>query len=395
MALEGKSTEHSGKRLIVLCFSMGAAMSAYFAGATLVPLYAVAAEMSPALIGFLVALTYLAPLALGIPIGRSIDSRGAKPHMVVGIALLAMLPVAVVALPSVATLAALQVAFGLGQILLMLSGQSLAASIGTENDRNRNFGWYTMAVSGGQLVGPLLAGFTADALGLQHTFAVCTLMAIVGLIFALLVSNSGTALDGGFGSAGVMREIHQLWKKPTVRFAMVGSSTVLLVLAVNQGFLPLVLSEHSASTVAMMFSLQGLAALATRPFLNRLSRAFHSQETLLTAVVVLVALGMVLISVSGTLWPVVVAMILVGIGSGVSQPLSMVMVLGVVERSRRGIALGFRISANRLAQLGGPLIMGVVATAGSVGLSYALMAVMAPVAIATVRGRGGREDPLA
>lgn len=364
-------------------------MSAYFAGATLVPLYAVEAGESPALIGFLVSLTFLGPLILAIPIGRLIDRRGARPHMLIGALLLATMPIPVILAPSTLTIASFQIGYGLGQILLMLSGQSLAASIGSDKDRTRNFGWYTMAVSGGQLIGPLIAGIGAGLAGLHLGFAGCTVAALIGLAVVLVLRIRESESTTLYEKLAVRSEISHLWNNRTIQFAMAASSVVLLTLAVNQGLLPIILQERSATTVAAMFSLLGLASMATRPFLNRLSRGAPSNGFLLAAVVLIVAFGTLMIAGGSNLWTVATAMTLLGAGSGISQPLSMVMVLSEIERRHRGLALGFRITANRLAQLLGPALVGLIASLAGLTFAYVSVALLGPILVIVSRLRGG------
>jgi MFS family permease len=365
-------------------------MSGYFAGATLVPLFAVEAGLGTAVIGFLVSLTFLAPLLLAIGIGRSIDRRGARPHMLAGALLIAALPVPVLLWPSAVTLAALQVALGLGQILIMLSGQSLVAAIGAAADRTRFFGWYTMSVSGGQLLGPLLAGLATSTLGLRYAFAVGTLAATVGLLVASTLRVDEGDKRGNYEATSIRSQIRELWGNPTVRFAMAASSIVLLTLAVNQGFLPVLMQAHPPSLIAVLFSLQGLASMATRPFLDRLSRAAPSRGALLLGVVLLVMVGTAMFVASSHLWVLVTAMLVLGAGSGISQPLSMVMVLDEVEPRRRGLALGFRISANRLAQVSGPAVFGLVASTAGLTASYLSLVVLGPVLLWVLRARTAR-----
>src|SRR5690606_29580403 len=175
---------------------------------------------------------------------------------------------------------------------------------------------------------------------------------------------------GVYEGSGLRSQIRELWGNPVVKFAMAGSSVVLLTQAVNQGFLPVLLQAHPASLIATLFSLQGLSSMAMRPFLDRLSRIAPSRSTLLMVVVVLVMLGTAITVISSRIWTMVIAMLVLGAGSGISQPLSMVMVLDEVEPRRRGLALGFRISANRLAQVSGPAVFGLVASTAGLTTSY-------------------------
>src|SRR5690606_41618945 len=107
-------------------------------------------------------------------------------------------------------------------------------------------------------------------------------------------------------------------------------------------------------------------------------------------VVGLVMLGTAITVISSRIWTMVIAMLVLGAGSGISQPLSMVMVLDEVEPRRRGLALGFRISANRLAQVSGPAVFGLVASTAGLTASYLSLVVLGPVMLWVLRARTAR-----
>src|SRR5690606_32899566 len=62
--------------------------------------------------------------------------------------------------------------------------------------------------------------------------------------------------------------------------------------------------------------------------------------------------------------------ILTGLGLGITQPLTMVIATDSVPRSQHGVAMGVRLGGNRLAQLVGPWVVGVVAEWGGYGSAF-------------------------
>lgn len=356
-------------------------MCSYFAAFTLAPLYAINLGMNPALVGLVVSLTFVAPMILAIPLGSFIDRSGAKSLLLSGTAIAAAMPLAVVAWPGPVALGITQIGLGMAHIQLMLAGQTLTATIGGGSNRLRNFGWYTMAVSAGQLVGPLVAGFGADMLSIRGTFLLVVALALLAFTCALTIQDNRIGKRNTLSrtTSDVRRELAQLWTNPMIRLAMLASSSVLLAVAINQALLPVMLTRaaYPATTVGILFSAQGLAAMAVRPFLSVLGEWAPSKAILLLAVVGFVAGGITLIGLQlGFLW-LIVSMILLGAGSGVSQPLSMIMVLDPVTANQRGLALGFRISANRVAQVLGPIVLGMVATQVGVQAAYAVTVAVA------------------
>jgi MFS family permease len=62
--------------------------------------------------------------------------------------------------------------------------------------------------------------------------------------------------------------------------------------------------------------------------------------------------------------------VLVGIGLGLALPLSMATVSEGVASEDRGIAMGIRLTGNRLAQLINPVFFGLIAQSSSLGVSF-------------------------
>lgn len=348
------------------------AMGAHFVAFTLVPLYGVALGVAPVTQGLLISLTFVAPLFIAIPLGSVIDRLGATRFMRAGTGLAAALPLLVVMWPSVVSLAILQLGLGVAQILLMLSGQATAAALGDGKQRLRSLGWYTMSVSVGQMLGPLAAGFGADALGLRLAFLIGAALSTGGFVGSVLMRSVAHGPREGFHALVIPVELGRMWQNSTFRLAVLVSSAVLMSVAVNQAFLPLLLgaASYSATTIGMLFSLQGLSAMLIRPFVGWVASLFRSNSGAILAVFGAVAAGVCVIGVQSSLLLVVLAMILLGAGGGVSQPLSMAMVLEQIQERQHGLALGFRITLNRLSQVAGPLAIGYVATLSGLRSGY-------------------------
>lgn len=61
-----------------------------------------------------------------------------------------------------------------------------------------------------------------------------------------------------------------------------------------------------------------------------------------------------------------------GLGGGLTQPLSMVVLAESVGREQRSGALGMRLMANRAVHFVAPLLFGAILSVGSFGLSFGL-----------------------
>jgi MFS family permease len=79
------------------------------------------------------------------------------------------------------------------------------------------------------------------------------------------------------------------------------------------------------------------------------------------------------------------ALVVFGLGFGLSQPLSMVMMSDLAEARVGGLAMGLRFTAIMAANLSGPVMLGLVAEAVGLPLVfYAAAALVAMFGVATV-----------
>src|SRR5690606_41450698 len=79
--------------------------------------------------------------------------------------------------PSIPVLFGAQALAGLSELLVCVAGQTYATSLSTGREREQHLGWYTTMVSAGQLVGPLLGGVLADAVGYARSFLTASVWA--------------------------------------------------------------------------------------------------------------------------------------------------------------------------------------------------------------------------
>jgi len=385
-----------GPAFITLLVVMTLALAAYFMLVALVPLTVVHRGVEAHLLGALASLAFLSPLLLAIPVGRVVDRVGPKPVLVIGTAVLALVVAPSVMNVSLLALAGLQAVVGLVQVLVLLSGQALAASLGEDHDRLKRMGLFTLSVAGGQLLGPPIAGIVFDAAGPQASFAVAALTTLVASAAGLLLLPSARARSAIDSSADAQRPtVHpmQFVRAPTFATALLASGTVLLCIGLIHTFLPLRLSDvpNPGTIVGTLLGVMALSSIAVRPFVSQIAARLGGHRAALLNVALVVLLGTVIAGSTTSIAALAVAVALIGIGSGISQPLSIVMVLEDRPGAQHGVALGVRISGNRLAQLIGPVAVGASASVLGLGPAMIGLACVLALPIGAARWRARRE----
>lgn len=332
---------------------------------TLVPLLAVDLGASPAVIGLLAASLSLLPMLLALRTGTLIDRIGARTGMLTASLLLVLSPVSVLLHPSVAALFATEVLLGLGNLLAVLASQSFTASMGDADRQEGNFGWYTSFVAAGQVAGPLLAGLVAQWRGYLPAFATTSVVALAGmaLIWLLPEVRARTADGGASSGARGLGRMLSLLSVSGVQLAVVFTFSIAFAQAVFSAFFPVILQAVGMTTalIGALLSLRALVSTVLRPFLPVLVTRLGDRRSALIAMVALMALGSALLAASQALAVAVLVSVIVGVAWGLAPPLSIVMVVAGAAEAELGFALGVRFTVNRLAQLLGPLAIGLVA----------------------------------
>lgn len=351
-----------------------------------VPLVALGLGASPSLIGLLVSVAYVFPVFLAMPVGAAVDRVGARRPMLAAAAAMACAPLLPAAYPGFGSLLVLQVVAGLAHLVFVIAAQRYVASLGARQRGERNFGWFSSFQSAGHLAGPLAGGVALDLVGGTSSFAVAGIGCLAATALAatlrerVAVRRSSAPPLRPFGSRGDMTT---LARNPGVRIAMVVSCGILVAHATRQSFLPVYLESlaYPATTIGMLVSAFGLASMMVRPAMPLVVRALGGRSATLLVMVLVVAGGLALTTASTGILPLALATFMMGMGAGLTQPLTVVTVSDHVPPASVGFALGFRLTGNRIAQVVSPLAIGLAAEWAGVRWTFAVAAVVLVAAV--------------
>ena len=346
----------------------------------LTPLLAHDLGSPPAVIGALVASGFALPLVLAIPMGHLLDRIGPRPYIACGAFFVTAGPAVVALAPALTSLLVSQVVVGFAQLSFVLATQTLIGGLATGRSEQR-FAWYATCVSAGQFAGPLLAGVVADASSLGTAFAFAAGVGLLVVAGSLVVPVAHR--PSGHPPAGRMVRPGDLARIATPRFAIaIGLSFVVLFsIGAFTSLLPVYLEglAYSATTIGVLMSLRPLTAMAIRPALPLLVRRDGGRSIVIGAIVGIVASGMGFLALGSTVVAFASASVLLGAGMALSQPLSMAMTTDAVQLHRLGLAVGMRLTSNRLAQVVSPLMFGGLAQVTSFGRAFGLGAIGAAI----------------
>lgn len=349
--------------LALLCLATAASSTAATMLVLAVPLMALEYGLGASGVGLVVSSAFVLPLLFAVPSGRVVDHFGARTVLLAGFALSALAFVPALTLPGLTALVITHVLTTLGQLASTVASQALVADLGRGTGRESAYGWWTTSVAFGQFVGPLIGGIVLDTLPRYAAF-------LIPLVFLLLALTAAWAIrtraNGSTGPSTPLASFHgraSVLRDRGVAMAILTSSAALWAMTVYATYFPVRLTELHVPAIAIgaLLSLRALASVAIRPLMTHAVRLLGGREA--TVVLTLVALGLGLAGLGLTISYVAFALISVvmGIASGLSQPVSMVMVADRVAPRDRGTVLGIRLMGNRMAQLCAPIALILVA----------------------------------
>ena len=361
----------------------------------LVPLYAVAVQMSPAEIGMIVSARSVLPAALSIHGGILMDRLGT--HRVVlwvGIAS-ALLPIFYPPSGGFLTLVVLQLLLGLASSLGMAGAQtwSLQASAGDTAALAR----FSIASRIGTFIGPVLVGAIWDILGAWAAFACISLMAcgVVASAAAVRVDDPSLASSPG-QTTKLLSELMPRWSDHVNAFALAAIPAVAFVLAltllrngpgaVQASFYVVYLGEIglSGTMIGALVGISEFAGVIGSMLAAPVERIIRPHWLLLLCIAISVFAIAVTPLIAHFLILLMAASILRGIGQGVSQPVMYSVLSRAVPREVQGATVGLRSTVTRFASIVTPTVMGVIAGIWGIEASFYVMGLLFVVGCAAL-----------
>ncbi|MFL1453966.1 MFS transporter [Marinobacter sp. GN3S48] len=341
-----------------------------------VPVHAVDLGASPLLLGVIFSAPYLLPLIVAIPFGTLVTRHGGRVSMLSGASLMIFGLVTILVVPGYPGLIIGQLSFGLAQLQMVLAAQTIISTLGTGPKLESYFGWYTTWLSGGQIVGPLIAGGLIHAVGTTaSSFAAMLVIACCSLVMALLLT--GQAKQGKsvqWSSTGFRAQGSLFCKSPAVQISIAVTAAATFAMIIHGNYLPVLLENMlvTPTTIGILISLRAVAAMVIRPVIAKVIALMGGRGIALLVSILSMALGMLFLGGTDNLILIGFFSILIGLGSGVCQPLSIVVLSESVDSTQRAGALGMRLMANRGINFLAPLLFGLMLEIGGFALSFAL-----------------------
>jgi MFS family permease len=287
--------------------------------------------------------------------GRLADTRGRKPIVLAGVALVALSGLLFLPSLGIAGLIVARLIVGAGEGAVYTAGSAWIVDLAPEERRGRVLGLYGLAVWGGLSVGPLAGELLLDLGGYTAVWIFAAVMPMVGALFALAARDPFVPKEHA--------EPHPLIAPEAVGpgFAIALASIGYAAVAT---FIVLHLEARGIGHGAAVFGAFAAMIVITRLVLGDLPDRVGAAPVAIVATLGEAA-GLVLIAVAQTLPVALAGGLAMGAAFSLLNPSLMLIALGRVSERARGAAMGtYTAFFDAGVGLGAPLAGLVAALAG-------------------------------
>ena len=353
-----------------------------------VPVYGLQLGASPVVLGAILSAQYLLPLLLAIPLGGVVIRYGGRATLTAGATLLVVGLLTVHFWHGYAGLVLGQLLIGLAHLQMVLSGQTIISNLGSGPRLEKYFGWYATWLSGGQVVGPLLAGVLLNTSDTDYVFLVMALFALLsGLAGFWLTGQARERLVVTRKQTGFLAQWRLMQTSRGVQLSVLVTVLGMFALGVYGSYLPVYLESLAISPflIGVLVSLRAGVSMLVRPFMARIIALSGGREPTVLFSLAALSVGIGLLGFSEYVLLMGLLAVVVGIGSGLTQPLSMVILAESVGREKRSGALGMRLMANRAIHFLAPLLFGLLLQLGGFALAFGVSGLAIALALLPTR----------
>ena len=362
-----------------------------------VALTAVAAGLSPASIGLVLATFALVPMLLAVRGGQFVDRIGVRTPMLAGTALAAAGAGLCALVPHPAALALAAGTVGLGTMAFHLGMQHCAGEVGGAAQRTANFNLLTLSFSASGIAGAPIAGIVVDQFGHRAAFGLATALLLgvwlAASRFPFAAHLRGPEPDRRTPDASAppgspaAADAFALLGAPRLRRLLIASLLASASWDVYQFVLPLHAGSMGLSATAVGVAIAAFSAgsLSVRLVLPSLIGRMHPARWMQAALAICV-IAYAAVPFAGGFGPLLAMSFVIGIGPGIAQPLLMSALHRASPPGRAGEAAGLRMTLLSATQLALPVALGLVAgVLGTASLFWLYAAVAATVGAVLAR----------
>jgi len=339
-------------------------------------------------LGLLLAVYDGAEVILKPVFGSLADRIGPRPVLLGGLLAFAVASAAFVIAGNPAAVGVARLGQGAAAAAFSPAAGALVARLSPKKRHGRVFGGYGAWKSIGYTLGPLVGGILITVGGFSLLFGTLAVLALAVTGWAMLVVPAAPPLQRARQTVlDLTRRLsHPTFLRPTTALAATTAA-----LAVGVGFLPVTGAATGLGPLATgaAVSLLAICSALVQPWAGRARDAGRLRDgTGMTGGLVLTAIGMTLAALVPGIGGILAAALAIGVGVGLATPLGFAYLAASTPPERLGQTMGAAEVGRELGDAGGPLLVGAIAAAATLGAGF--LGLAAVLAVAGLAAAGAR-----
>jgi DHA1 family multidrug resistance protein-like MFS transporter len=357
--------------LLMLCVATAIIMLGQGLTTPVLPLYAKSFSASAASVGLTISAFGFARMLLNIPVGLASDRLGRRFVLIGGPLIVFVSSVMSGLAGSLGELLVWRFVAGAGSSMYLTGATVYLTDIADANTRSRMMGMNQGSLLLGVSLGPVVGGFVAQFVDFRAAFhlvgilsAFCAVWAFTAIPETNTKAHRTQRTADRAASGGGLRPIFALLSdRPFFLVGMVTLATFLTRSGGRQTIMPLLGADRfnlGPGSIGLLFTLISGLNLVTIPYASTWSDRFGRKAVIIPSALV-TGLSLVILALSGSIWMVVVATVIHGLGTGFAGPAPATYAADVAPEQARGFAMGLYRTYGDVGLTIGPPIMGWIA----------------------------------
>ncbi len=328
-------------------------------------LFAESLGAGPERIGLIVSVSTLTGVFLKLPSGALSDIYGRRMLLRFGVLAFGLPPFVYPFISDLNLLTTLRMLHGLATAIFAPSALATVAELYRER-RGAALGTYTASTQSGALLGPLIGGYLAYAIGFTSAFITAGVFGCIGIVlfFSLRLNPPPPRVQ----EKGVMPVLAEMWKgfsvvarNRKVLFTSMTDAAKMIANGALMAFLPLygVSVGLNPGEVGLLFTVQSFTSFFSKPIMGRISDRVGRQPLILLGLVICAAtfVCIPLVSIFGILLMLSAGF---GFGEAVVSSSSSAFVADSSEFKTLGAGMGMQGTIGDIGHACGPLLAGLL-----------------------------------
>ncbi len=326
----------------------------------ILPIYFQHLNFSPSLIGIMVSIFSMISIPLAIPIGKLMDKYSPIKGVRIGFCMNLISSILLIVFKNISGIIISQLLGGLGFLLIVVGSQAKISLIKEYSKKARFFGKLSLFAAMGQGAGPWLGGWIVEQFDFNVLFLLTAIISVPG-IFLQEPKNLKKKKEKEKKYISLREEILYFLKNKEIFFILIFSATAVFVTSLRSSFFPIFLKENSypAQEIGLFISIFSIIMSFVRIFVGKLFKLV-SPKNLMGITLLFFSMGFLIIPLRTDVVTLLTGIVMWGIGFGISQPLSMLLISENIKKDSSGIGMGVRFTAITISGSTAPVIFGLI-----------------------------------